>query len=99
MVKNPSLLLLDEATSALDTASEHAVQEALDQLLAENADLTTVIVAHRLKTVRRADRICFVEGGRVVEQGCHEVLMAKPGGRYRMMVERASSTGVLPEDS
>jgi ATP-binding cassette subfamily B (MDR/TAP) protein 1 len=87
-----------EATSALDAESEHVVQEALDQLLqAKNKDMTTVIVAHRLRTVRNADCIAFLEGGRVVEQGTHDELLQAPTGRYKRMVERASSTGVLPE--
>jgi len=92
----PSLLLLDEATSALDYASETAVQEALDQLLRENQDMTTVIVAHRLRTVRNADRIVVLQEGRVVEQGTHEELL-EAGGVYREMVERAGNTGILPE--
>jgi ABC-type multidrug transport system fused ATPase/permease subunit len=72
------------------------VQEALDQLLqAKNNDMTTVIVAHRLRTVRNADCIAFLEGGRVVEQGTHDELLQAPTGRYKRMVERAGSNGVL----
>jgi len=98
LVRNPSVLCLDEATAALDVESEHTVQLALDQLLqSKNKDLTTVIVAHRLRTVRNADLICFLENGRVVEQGSHQELLHFPTGRYRRMVERASSNGVLPE--
>lgn len=92
----PSLLILDEATSMLDYASETAVQEALDQLLLENEDMTTVIVAHRLRTVRKADCIFVIQEGRVVEQGSHEELI-ELCGVYREMVDRAGSTGVLPE--
>lgn len=92
----PSLLLLDEATSALDYASETAVQDALDQLLKQNKDMTTVIVAHRLRTVQNADRIVVLQDGRVVEQGTHEELL-QAGGVYREMVARADSKGVLPE--
>ena len=94
----PSLLLLDEATSALDYASETAVQQALDQLLQENRDMTTVIVAHRLRTVQNADRIVVLQEGRVAEQGTHQDLLKKTDGIYREMVARAGVTGVLPEN-
>ena len=94
----PSLLLLDEATSALDYASETAVQQALDQLLQENKNMTTVIVAHRLRTVQNADRIVVLQEGRVAEQGTHQELLEKTDGIYREMVARAGATGVLPEN-
>ena len=96
LIMSPSCLLLDEATSALDAASEQAVQEALDQLLQENSAMTTVIIAHRLRTVRNADIIAVIQDGRVVEQGSHEQLL-EVNGTYREMVERAGSSGVLPE--
>jgi ABC-type multidrug transport system fused ATPase/permease subunit len=96
VIRNPSLLLLDEATSALDAESEEVVQEALDRLLKQNREMTTVIVAHRLRTVRNADKIAVLHGGRVVEEGTHEQLM-KMAGVYHKMVSRASSTGMLPE--
>jgi ABC-type multidrug transport system fused ATPase/permease subunit len=98
ILKNPSLLLLDEATSALDSASERVVQEALDKLLSTNADMTTVVVAHRLQTVRNADNIAFIEHGVVVEQGNHEELMAIHDGHYKKMVDRAGNSGTLPEN-
>ena len=90
---------------SLDYASETAVQEALDELLREHQDMTTVIIAHRLRTVRHADRIVVLQDGRVVEQGTHEELLEQQhpaeggggGGVYREMVERAGSTGLLPE--
>jgi ATP-binding cassette subfamily B (MDR/TAP) protein 1 len=94
---SPSLLLLDEATSALDAASEQAVQDALDHLLEENKDMTTVIIAHRLRTVRNADSIAVIHEGRVVEQGSHDDLLKNATGLYRKMVERAESTGIFPE--
>ncbi|MET9319573.1 ABC transporter ATP-binding protein [Streptomyces sp. NPDC003038] len=78
MLKNPSLLILDEATANVDPLTEAQVQEGLD---AVSAGRTTVIVAHRLPTVRKADRILVVDGGRVVEQGDHTTLLAA-GGRY-----------------
>ena len=98
IIKKPSLLLLDEATSALDAASEQVVQEALDRLLTMNADMTTVIVAHRLRTVRNADSIAYIENGKVVEQGNHEELMTIQNGFYKQMVDRAGDSGTLPDD-
>ncbi len=77
-LKDAPLLLLDEATSALDTESEAKVQEALERLMRGR---TTVMIAHRLSTVRHADRIYVIEGGRVVEQGAHAALLRK-GGLY-----------------
>ncbi|HVZ80356.1 MAG TPA: ABC transporter ATP-binding protein [bacterium] len=78
LLKNPPVLILDEATSALDTESERLVQKALEELMGHR---TTLVIAHRLSTVRRADRILVVDKGRIVEQGKHGVLLAK-GGLY-----------------
>ncbi|HLO51781.1 MAG TPA: ABC transporter ATP-binding protein [Kamptonema sp.] len=75
---NPRILILDEATSALDSESEALVQEALERLM---RDRTVFIIAHRLATVRRSDRILVVESGRIVESGTHEELLEK-GDRY-----------------
>jgi ATP-binding cassette subfamily B protein len=75
---NPSILILDEATSALDSESEALVQEALERIM---QDRTVFIIAHRLATVRSADRILVVEQGQIVESGTHEELLAK-GDRY-----------------
>ncbi|KAF1317728.1 Multidrug resistance protein abc superfamily, partial [Globisporangium splendens] len=86
IIKNPPILLLDEATSALDTESERIVQESLDSLLAASKR-TTIIVAHRLSTIRNADRIAVHSGGSIVEIGSHDVLMGLPNGHYRMLVE------------
>jgi ATP-binding cassette subfamily B (MDR/TAP) protein 1 len=86
IVKRPDILLLDEATSALDTGSEVVVQEALDNII-QNTATTTVMIAHRLSTVRNADRIAFVARGKVLEIGSHEELMQKPNGRFRRLVE------------
>ena len=96
IVKNPSLLLLDEATSALDAESEAIVQEALDRLT--NQDMTTIVVAHRLRTVRHADCIAYIHDGQVAEQGTHEELMRRENGYYRNMVQRAGDSGKLPDD-
>lgn len=82
-LRDPELLLLDEATSALDAASEKAIQEALDRLMQGR---TSLVIAHRLSTVRSADRIAVMESGCIVEIGDHETLMAQ-GGRYRELVE------------
>lgn len=76
LLKNPPLLILDEATSALDAESEYLVQEALEKLM-ENR--TTIIIAHRLSTVRKADKILVVEGGQIIEQGNHNQLMEVEG--------------------
>ncbi len=78
------ILLLDEATSALDTQTERLVQEAIEALM---ADRTTLIIAHRLSTVRRVDRIVVFEAGRIVEQGSHTALMLKREGAYRRLYE------------
>ncbi len=75
-LKNPPILLLDEATSALDTTTEMEIQEALERL---SQDRTTVIIAHRLSTVKNADEIVVIDGGRIEEQGSHTELMERRG--------------------
>ena len=76
ILKNPPILILDEATSALDTESEKLVQEALEHLM---KDRTTLVVAHRLSTIRNADMICVLHDGKIVEQGRHDQLMKRNG--------------------
>ncbi|KAL3499944.1 hypothetical protein ACH5RR_039037 [Cinchona calisaya] len=95
IVKNPSILLLDEATSALDAESEKSVQEALDRVMVGR---TTVVVAHRLSTIRNADIIAVVQNGRIVETGSHEELISKSNGAYASLVQlqEASSLHSLP---
>ena len=84
VMANPSVLLLDEATSALDAESESAVSLALEKV---QSGRTTILVAHRLSTVRRADRVGVLHEGKLVECGTHQELMAKKNGRYRALVE------------
>lgn len=82
ILKDPKILLLDEATSALDAESERVVQEALDRIMVNR---TTIVIAHRLATVRNADIIAVVKDGGIVEQGRHSELLAK-GGAYAALV-------------
>ncbi|EUB60604.1 ATP-binding cassette sub-family B member 6 [Echinococcus granulosus] len=82
LLKAPQIVLLDEATSALDTSTERLIQESLDKIC-ENR--TTIIVAHRLSTIRHVDEILVMHQGEVVERGNHEELMAIPNGRYALL--------------
>lgn len=89
VLKNPPILILDEATSALDTESERLVQEALERLM---KDRTTVVIAHRLSTIANADMICVMSGGKIVERGTHDELLALDG-HYRRLVDMQSING------
>ncbi|ONM13122.1 ABC transporter B family member 19 [Zea mays] len=84
VLKDPAILLLDEATSALDAESECVLQEALERLMKGR---TTVLVAHRLSTIRGVDRIAVVQDGRVVEHGSHSDLLARPEGAYLRLLQ------------
>jgi ABC-type multidrug transport system fused ATPase/permease subunit len=82
VLKDPAILILDEATSALDSESERLVQDALDQLMKGR---TSIVIAHRLSTVRDADRILVLDKGRVLESGTHDELIADVGGLYHSL--------------
>lgn len=86
LLRDPELLILDEATSALDTENERLLQQTLDEVLRSRS---AIVIAHRLSTVRHADRIIVLDGGRVVEEGTHDSLMAL-GGRYAELVSLQS---------
>ena len=83
ILKNPSVIILDEATSSIDTETENMIQKALDVILSEK---TAFIVAHRLSTIRNADRILYIADKGIAEEGNHEELMEKKGLYYRLNV-------------
>ncbi|MEK6625007.1 MAG: ATP-binding cassette domain-containing protein, partial [Bdellovibrionota bacterium] len=79
ILHDPKILILDEATSAVDTETERKIQEALDKLVLNR---TTLAIAHRLSTLRKADRLFVVDNGGIIETGTHRELMAIVGGKY-----------------
>ena len=85
MLRDPKLLVLDEATSSLDPESESLVQGALETLMRGR---TSLVIAHRLSTVRHADVIAFIHEGQIAEMGSHDELMQLDGGRYRAFVQK-----------
>jgi ABC-type multidrug transport system fused ATPase/permease subunit len=99
ILRDPRILLLDEATASLDNESEYLVQEALDRLM---KDRTTIVVAHRLTTIENADKIVVLDGGRCVETGTHQALLARNGLYSRLWTrsfedEQVSATPVTVE--
>ncbi len=84
LLKNPRILILDEATSSLDSESEKLVQEALEHLMTGR---TSIVIAHRLSTVRNSQKIFVLDSGEIVESGSHDQLMQIPGGKYRALSE------------
>ena len=89
ILKDPKILLLDEATSALDAESERIVQDALDQVMVSR---TTIVVAHRLSTIKGADVIAVIKDGSIAEKGQHDSLMRINGGVYASLVDLHSKT-------
>lgn len=90
ILDDPRILILDEATSAVDTESEALIQEALDNLM---KDRTTIAIAHRLSTVKNADKLVVMENGRVIEEGTHEELVQHPDSLYKKLVEMQTKLG------
>lgn len=85
LLKNPKILILDEATSSLDSESEHLVQKALDEQVGRRS---TLIIAHRLSTVKRADKILVLEDGKIIQAGNHDELFKNESGLYHKLVNR-----------
>ena len=92
ILANTPILVLDEATSSLDSLSERFIRQAIERL---SAGRTTIVVAHRLSTIQRLDRILVFDHGKVVEDGTHEQLLARPGGVYRQLLEVQLGTGEI----
>lgn len=95
VLANPAILIMDEATSSLDSESERAIQVAMERFLAGR---TSFIVAHRLSTIRNADRIILLDSGEIIEMGNHTTLMKIPSGRYRELYEKHAGKGVISEE-
>ena len=95
ILHDPRILILDEATSSVDTETEYKIQEALDRL---TANRTVFAIAHRLSTLRRANRIFVIEEGRMVEHGTHRELLALPDGTYRRLCELQQELTGQPDE-
>ena len=94
-MRNPRVIVLDEPTSALDLESERFVQQALHEL---TRNRTTIIVAHRLSTIRNANLVCVLSEGRLVESGTHDALLAR-GGAFARLHAAAGSGGSMIESA
>jgi ABC-type multidrug transport system fused ATPase/permease subunit len=94
ILKDPAILLLDEATSALDSESERLVQDALDELMKNR---TTIIIAHRLATIRNVDKIYVLKNGEIIESGSHKDLILNPEGNYANLVKLQFERNVAEE--
>jgi len=92
ILNNPTILILDEATSSVDTETEKLIQQALDRLIANR---TTIAIAHRLSTLRKADRLVILDKGEIVEQGSHEELAVKEGGLYSKLLKMQTETQAI----
>jgi ATP-binding cassette subfamily C protein len=90
LLRDPSLLILDEATSALDSENERRIQKAIEEL---HGSVTILVITHRLSTVRRADVIYVLEGGRVVESGSWNVLVGTENGRFSTLAKAQEIVG------
>lgn len=96
VLKNPSILVFDEATAAVDSETEHLIQEAIDRLISGR---TTLMIAHRLSTLAKANKIIVVDGGEIIECGTPEELLAMKGKYYRLVqIQSAGSSEILSKD-
>jgi len=84
ILRDAPILILDEATSSLDSASEKMIQEAIDELMKNK---TVIVVAHRLSTIRKMDRIVVIDDGQIVEEGSHQQLISQKNGKYKNLWE------------
>ena len=96
VLKNPNILIFDEATASVDSETEHLIQEAIERLISGR---TTIMIAHRLSTLSKANKIIVVDGGEIIEFGSHDELMAKKGKYYRLIemqsLNSSPDTGLL----
>ena len=98
-IKDPKILILDEATSALDRQNEEEVQEAIDNLRNGDANITTIVVAHRLSTIKNSDKIVVLEEGKIVEEGNHHTLLRQyPNGLYSRLVSTQEKAEQVDHD-